>query len=512
MNMQPLQYQMYAAMDRGDRKEQQDAVNSSFPELQEDLGVLCVLSDGMGGLSDGFRASETVVQTMVSVFHRSSAEDKPEQILLRACCFSQQAVREQQKGAAEAGATLAAVLIRNGRCSYLSAGDSRIYLFRGGALIQLSRDQNKAARIERQIALGRIPEEAMSDSERDALSSYIGMEHLQTVDRGSSSFEVIPGDRLLLVSDGVYKTLSEEEIGEIMCLPGEAATITMIRQVAAKNLPGQDNCSAAVTDCIGAAMPVWRGHGIVPEAGGAQWPGTRKEQNDAFLISDYHAEKGMLVVLADGIGLDRNAGQAAKTAVSAVLADYSGKEPAKDLRRQTMRMLGSAHAAVRTVNEKNRERGHPATGVSALCALIQNQRLCFSSVGNVRIFLIRGGKMIQLNRDHLLSIEAEERDILRGEAPAVNPEWAKRVTAFLGMEDLQKIDCPQTPVFLIPGDRIMIMSSGLYGALREEELCALACGAPPEQASKDIIDRVREKRGTSQSNVTVVLIRIGQSN
>ena len=250
--MPPLQYQMYAAMDRGSREEQQDAVNSSFPELQRDLGVLCVLSDGMGGLKGGAKTSQTVVQTMVSVFHRSSITDTPEQILLRACSFSQQAVRELQKEIGDTGATLAAVLLRNGRCSFLSVGDSRIYLFRGGALIQLTRDQNRVTRLEKQIGMGRLPEEALTDAKREALTAYIGMEKLEQVDRSSRSFALIPGDRLLLVSDGVYHTLREEEMGEVMCLPGETASVTMITRAVEKHLPGQDNCSAIMIDCLAA--------------------------------------------------------------------------------------------------------------------------------------------------------------------------------------------------------------------------------------------------------------------
>ena len=246
----PLQYQMYAAMDRGSREEQQDAVNSSFPELQKDLGVLCVLSDGMGGLADGGKVSETVVRTMVSTFHQSSISDTPEQILLRACWFSQQAVRSMQTTPGESGATLAAVLLRNERCSFIAVGDSRIYLLRGRALIQLTRDQNKLSKIDRQIGLGRLPEEARSDAKRAALTAHIGMDTLDQVDRSSHSFSVGPGDRLLLVSDGVYNSLEEREIAEALYRPGEAACIDLITRVLEKQLPHQDNCTAAVVDCI----------------------------------------------------------------------------------------------------------------------------------------------------------------------------------------------------------------------------------------------------------------------
>ena len=250
MNVPPLQYVLYAARDRGMREEQQDSVDSSFPELQADLGVLCVLSDGMGGLTEGARASRAVTDIMVSTFHRSSVADTLEQILLRGCFYSQQAVRAIRKETGDVGATLAAVLLRNGRCSFLSVGDSRIYLFRGGALIQLTRDQNRIHRIERQIGLGRIPEEARTDVMGRTLSSYIGKEDLNEVDRSSRSFAVGPGDRILLVSDGVYGTLTEREMAEVMTLPGENATCEMIFRVIGRKLPKQDNCTAAVVDCI----------------------------------------------------------------------------------------------------------------------------------------------------------------------------------------------------------------------------------------------------------------------
>lgn len=250
--MQLLEYRMYAAMDMGGRPEQQDAVNSSLPELQKDLGVLCVLSDGMGGMTAGARASLAVVQTMVTTFHRSPITDTPEQILLRGCCFAQQEILRLRQETGETGATVAAVLVRDDRCSFLSVGDSRIYLCRGHTLIQLTRDQNRRSRVEKQIGLGRLPEESLTEHGLEALSAYIGMEDLNQVDRSSRSFAVCPGDRILLVSDGVYDTLTEAEMAEALMFPGEQASISMIMHVMAKQLPGQDNCSAVVLDCLAA--------------------------------------------------------------------------------------------------------------------------------------------------------------------------------------------------------------------------------------------------------------------
>lgn len=250
--MQPMTYRMFAAMGWGSRPEQQDNVGSFLPERQHEIGVLCALSDGMGGLAAGSRASLAVVEAMVDTFQCAPATDAPARILLRGCCLAQRNVQKLQKEVGETGATLVAVIVRDGRCSFLSVGDSRIYLFRDYGLIQLTRDQNKLSRVEKQIGLGRIPEEALSEHGLEALAAYIGMEDLNQADRSSHSFAVYPGDRILLVSDGVYDTLTEREMAEALMFPGQQACDTMIERVIAKLRPGQDNCSAAVVDCLAA--------------------------------------------------------------------------------------------------------------------------------------------------------------------------------------------------------------------------------------------------------------------
>lgn len=245
----PLTIKMSAAQHIGQREEQQDSVNASVPTLQEDIGVICVLSDGMGGLKNGKKASQTVVDTMVRTFHQSSVGDTMDQILLRGCHLAQEAVRGLQENLNDCGATVVAAIVRGGRCSFLSVGDSRIYLFRGGSLIQLTRDQNKGAMLEVRIGLGYLPDEARKDKMSHGLTSFLGIETLKEVDRCSHSFEVQPGDRIALLSDGVFDTLSENEIAQAMLLPEEQVANCLVDQVMRRGNPYQDNCSVAIIDC-----------------------------------------------------------------------------------------------------------------------------------------------------------------------------------------------------------------------------------------------------------------------
>ena len=238
-----------AAQDIVTRKEQQDAVNATLPERREELGAICVLSDGMGGLKNGMDASTAIVNTMVRTFQESSARESMERILLRGCREAQKAVlRLQEQQNERCGATLVAAIVRDGRCSFLSVGDSRIYLYRRGALIQLNREHNKGSITEVRIGLGHLPEEARSDKARKGLTSYIGIDTLTMVDRSSHSFAVGPGDRIVMASDGVFGTLTEEELEQELALPEERAANAIIDRVMAKQLPNQDNCTVAIMD------------------------------------------------------------------------------------------------------------------------------------------------------------------------------------------------------------------------------------------------------------------------
>lgn len=247
--VQRITYWMDAGQDIGARKSQEDSVAASYPEDERERGILCVLSDGMGGLSDGKEASEAVVDSMISCFYDAKPDELPERILLKGCREAQRRVLAMQESPREKGATLTAALIRKERCSFLSVGDSRIYLYRAGGLIQLTRDQNKRRRIETQVGLGTLPPEARTDRTLRSLSMFIGREELDRIDRSAQSFRLIPGDRLLLMSDGVFGALTVKEMADIVRNASMLAARELIEQVLRKGVPNQDNCTVIVLGC-----------------------------------------------------------------------------------------------------------------------------------------------------------------------------------------------------------------------------------------------------------------------
>ncbi len=246
------------------------------------------------------------------------------------------------------------------------------------------------------------------------------------------------------------------------------------------------------------------------QVGAAQWRGTREALNDVILTTPYDATRGILIALADGIGVGEEAGEAAEAAAVAMRRAYEAGTVLREMPWQLLRFMGAAHAAVRKANEQRMEQGEMPAGAALAGVLVRGSLAAVASVGNVRVFLLRDGLLLQLNRDHLLSLEAEERDILAGEAPETEPEWALTVTAYVGMDGLTTLDYLQTPLRLVSSDRIVLISSGLYGVLPEQELTEILSDAEPQAAADRLIARVQAMKQPSQSNVSVAILKISR--
>lgn len=231
----------------GSRKSQQDSLYCSDwtnAEAMATRGLLAAVADGIGGLADGNIASGAAMKAMRARFLNGNAMGSMSDRLLELGAAAQQevlAVNAQRT--ARSGSTLVTVLINNGNMVFLSIGDSRICLCRSGALLQLNREH----------VLGRINREkqafghAIDPSKKpEALTSYLGQEGLQLIDRSLNPIRLVPGDRILLMSDGVFGTLSDAELLQHLRLAPQQAAESIITAVEQKQKPHQDNATVLV--------------------------------------------------------------------------------------------------------------------------------------------------------------------------------------------------------------------------------------------------------------------------
>ena len=206
---------VWQAQAQGSREYQQDRMAVTPEKNVGARGLLSVLCDGMGGMHDGEKFAAIGCETMHETFVALAPQPDMTETL-RQCYEAAQAkaCAAQSEDSGEAGgSTLLGVLIKDGRCAWISSGDSRIYLYRGGGLIQLTRDQNMGAVLDVRAAFGAIDwETARGAVGRSALTGHLGMENAQPCDFSPEDFALLPGDILMEMSDGVYNTLSVGEM------------------------------------------------------------------------------------------------------------------------------------------------------------------------------------------------------------------------------------------------------------------------------------------------------------
>lgn len=246
-------YQIASAMGVGDREHQEDALKTSaLTEVPEAKGFLTVLSDGMGGLAEGEKFSALATDKMTELFMNLPATENPSDELLY--CYEEtqklailsQPADEVMRG----GATVTAVLFRDGKCTCLSVGDSRIYLKRGKGLIQLNREQNLGVRLDERAALGILTwNQAKNNVNRSSLIAHLGRDSGIEPDINRRPIDLVDGDMILQMSDGVFGTLNDREMLECLLEADDIqkAADSIIKKVIAKKKPHQDNCSILIT-------------------------------------------------------------------------------------------------------------------------------------------------------------------------------------------------------------------------------------------------------------------------
>lgn len=213
------------------RSENQDAY-ASRPELG-----LWAVADGMGGHSAGRLASQATADALAGVEPRAAFPDLVRAVrdtlgdvnrYLRA--LSQRAVNPTV-----IGTTVVVLLARDGAGVCLWAGDSRLYRLREGVLEQLTADHSEAA----------DPDADPAESPSNVITRALGGH--EEVDLDQITFEIRPGDRLLLCSDGLYREVDGPELQAQLGEGDPAATVAALLEHALQGA-ASDNITAVVVD------------------------------------------------------------------------------------------------------------------------------------------------------------------------------------------------------------------------------------------------------------------------
>jgi protein phosphatase len=225
-----------------------DGEREVVTEVAPSPGLLLGVADGMGGHDDGDLASAAAVQALSRLYTRPPPPD-PEGTLREFLLDAHRRLRERVavNGKVKMGTTVTIAWLLSGRLYWANVGDSRLYLWREGRLLQISRDQTRGefARRDRRAA----PDHAGHLAQSFIYGSRgLGDDAGLRIDRGldTGNFTLRPDDRVVLCTDGICGRVEDAWVADTVRNvpdPAACAVSLMERAIAAGS---DDNITALV--------------------------------------------------------------------------------------------------------------------------------------------------------------------------------------------------------------------------------------------------------------------------
>ncbi|MBU6499152.1 MAG: serine/threonine-protein phosphatase [Rhodospirillales bacterium] len=206
---------------------------------------LWAVADGAGGHARGEVASRMIADALSAIPGGLGAGAMLAEVRNRMSA-AHEALREAESGHDISASTVVVLIARDSHFACLWAGDSRLYLLRDGHLTQISRDHSL---VQELVDAGAISAaEAENHPRANVITRAIGADcDILELDKVISRYA--PGDRFLLCSDGLCKTLDEAAIAALLATPAEAEpTERLIDAALAHNV--RDNVTAVAVEVL----------------------------------------------------------------------------------------------------------------------------------------------------------------------------------------------------------------------------------------------------------------------
>lgn len=211
---------------------------------------------------------------------------------------------------------------------------------------------------------------------------------------------------------------------------------------------------------------MWRSPEPRYDVASALCQGGRDYQEDAIVTDFPFGSDSGVVVLADGMGGHAAGDVASKIVVTEVFSELKFQsanfhEFERDIPSMMTSAAAGANACVRDhVMDNPQTRGMGATLVSLV--MVEN-RMFWMSIGDSPLYLLRGGKLRQLNEDHSMAPQIDfmvQSGLIDAEMAKNHPDRNCLTSVILG-ERVAKSDCPLDPFGLEIGDIVVVSSDGL---------------------------------------------------
>lgn len=251
--------------------------------------------------------------------------------------------------------------------------------------------------------------------------------------------------------------------------------------------------------------------------GAATDVGRVRARNEDCFVAD--GDLGFFAVI-DGMG-GHTGGELASATIAEAVTVFI-RETAGDLDKtwsigldpRVSELANRLQVAIRSANRTlaTRAQGNAALeggGATLAAALFGDDKLAVSNVGDCRAYLVRGGRLSQITRDHSVVAEQVEQGLIDAEAARTHP-LRHIVTRAVSGQAGMSVDTVEMAVK--PGDRLVLSSDGIHGVLSDDEIAALvsASGRSLDEVCRTVIDEANIRGGPD--NATTVVVELVESD
>lgn len=236
--------------------------------------------------------------------------------------------------------------------------------------------------------------------------------------------------------------------------------------------------------------------------------GTRKNQQDS-IFGQIDGDTAVAVV-CDGMGGMNGGERASEEAIRVFVEDFYKMQPIYDIPEF---MEAEAKKMDSAVYELRNEKGELLNGGSTVVAvIIKKNMMWWLSIGDSKIYIIRGDEIQAVNREHNYRLKLEKM-LSNGEISQdefmEKSKNAEALISYVGMGNVSLMDINVKPFELLENDMVLLCSDGLYKRLSETDIREIISYEEPDmnRAARRLTEVVMQRTVRTQDNTSIVLMQ-----
>jgi HD-GYP domain-containing protein (c-di-GMP phosphodiesterase class II)/serine/threonine protein phosphatase PrpC len=237
-------------------------------------------------------------------------------------------------------------------------------------------------------------------------------------------------------------------------------------------------------------------------AGASDLGCVRGNNEDSFgIFGEEGSSRGVLLILADGMGGEAAGEVASSMAVDTVRGVYFGVN-------ETIEPVNALNRAVELANQAIFTRAssdHRFEGMGTTCTVsaIVGTEMIIGHIGDSRAYLVADGEITLLTRDHTLAAELAD---MAGTDNLAAGNASNVLTRCLGSRPDVEVDVTTEPISLEKDDVVVLCSDGLSNMVEASEIQEGVSESSPADACRRLVEMARERGGPD--NITVQVARV----